>query len=232
MTSQLLEVQDLSLRRDDRQILSHIDLTVEPGEIHGLVGANGSGKSSLAYAVMGCSEYVPDEGHISFTGQDVTRAGMTVRARLGMTLAWQEPARFEGLTVAHYLQLGAPGSPADALDAALEAVGLKPSAYRHRAVDQTLSGGERKRIELAAVVAMRPRLTILDEPDSGVDVLTVENIAVLIRRLADVDSSVLLITHRDDTLAVVDTASLLCQGRVVAEGPPADVRAHYQRGTS
>ncbi|MFA0747101.1 MAG: hypothetical protein EORIYHIE_000970 [Candidatus Fervidibacter sp.] len=176
MDDVLLCVENLSLKRNGRYILKQVNLTVRRGEIHGIIGLNGAGKSSLAYTIMGCFDYRPDEGRILFEGKDITQLSITERARLGITLAWQEPARFEGLRVSTYLSLGMPQPDRARIMEALEAVALPPSAYMHRFVDQTLSGGERKRIELAAVYAMRPKLAILDEPDSGVDLLSLDDI--------------------------------------------------------
>ncbi len=227
MGDSLLRIKDLSLKRDGRDILHRVNLTVQPGEVHGLLGLNGSGKSSLAYALMGCSDYTPDEGQLWFAGRDITHASITDRARLGLTLAWQEPARFEGLPVGAYLALAAHDADPDRLSAALEAVALSPKAYLKRAVNHALSGGERKRIELASVFAMRPKLAILDEPNSGVDTLTLNDIGTLIRRMADQGTAVLLITHRDEMVAVADVASLLCQGSMVFEGPPDEARQYY-----
>ena len=229
MSGSLLEIEDLALRRDGRDILRGVCMTVQPAEVHGLLGQNGSGKSSLAYATMGCSDYRPDEGRIRFAGVDVTALSITARARLGLTLAWQEPARFEGLTVADYLTAGMGAPDPERLGEALTAVNLAPAAYLTRRVDRTLSGGERKRIELAAVIAMQPRLAILDEPDSGIDVLTIADVTAIICRLADKGTAVLLITHRDETLPIANAASLLQGGRIVATGDPGDVRATYHR---
>jgi Fe-S cluster assembly ATP-binding protein len=198
-------------------------------EVHVLLGPNGSGKSSLAYAIVGCPDYAPDEGTISFAGHDVAPLSMTERARLGMTLGWQEPARFEGLTVRDYVGLGSVGGGLERIVESLEAVALAPRHYLARPVDRTLSGGERKRIELAAVLAMRPKLAILDEPDSGVDVLSLDEVAAVVRRMAEGGTAVLLITHRDEMVGVADSASLLCQGSVVLTGEPKEVRAHYSR---
>jgi Fe-S cluster assembly ATP-binding protein len=224
-----LQIDGLTVRRDGRTVVDAVDLEVAPGQVHGLLGPNGSGKSSLAYTVMGCADYRPDTGHIRLDGRDVGTLTITERARLGLTLAWQEPARFEGLSVADYLRVGAPDAASAHVDDVLAAVGLDPAALRHRPVDRSLSGGERKRIELAAVVAMRPRVAILDEPDSGVDVLTVDDIARLVARLAGDGTAVLLITHQDRMLTIADVASLLWQGRIVAHGTPTEVRRHYER---
>ena len=107
------------------------------------------------------------------------------RVRRGITLASQEPARFDGLPVREYLRLSAKGHSDEEAEQALMLVGLDPARYLTRKVDQTLSGGERKRVELAAVVAMRPKLALLDEPDSGVDIDAVERIFDVIRYLKD-----------------------------------------------
>lgn len=224
----LLRVENLSLNREGRQILQNITLAVSSGQIHVLLGVNGSGKSSLAYALMGCAGYAPDGGRIWFDGQDITRLPIDERGRLGMTLAWQEPARFEGLPVGKYLTLGANSSQRDRAQAALTAVSLAPAVYLRRRVDDTLSGGERKRVELAAVYAMRPRLAILDEPDSGIDALSLEDIRSLLRRMADAGTAVLLITHRDEMAVVADLASIMCMGAIIYTGSPNEAQAYYK----
>lgn len=229
MSEPLLRIENLSLRREGHEILHRVNLVVQPGEVHGLLGLNGSGKSSLAYTLMGCAGYTPDEGRIWFAGQEITRLSISERGRLGLTLAWQEPARFEGLPVGAYLALGAREADPKRIAAALEAVALPPAVYLKRPVNHALSGGERKRIELAAVFAMQPRLAILDEPDSGVDTLTLGDIAALVRRMADQGTAVLLITHRDEMLAVADTASLMCQGTIIFSGSPEETRTFYGR---
>jgi Fe-S cluster assembly ATP-binding protein len=227
VNDRLLYIEDLHLTRGEREVLSGVSLSIRPAEIHGLLGLNGSGKSSLAYTLMGCANYAPERGRIWFAGQDITRLTITERARLGLTLAWQEPARFEGLTVGDYLSLAAPALTRGDLWNALESVALAPSMYWSRFVDGTLSGGERKRIELAAVFAMSPKLAILDEPDSGVDVLSLGDVVALIRRMSERGTAVLLITHRDEMVSEVDSASLMCQGSIVYQGEPQKVREYY-----
>ncbi len=225
----LLQIEDLHLQREGRQILRRVHLTVAPKQVFGLLGLNGSGKSSLAYTLMGCAGYAPQQGRILFAGQDITPLPITQRARLGLTLAWQEPARFEGLKVRDYLALGMREPSQERMEEALEAVALSPSAYLSRPVNETLSGGERKRIELASVYAMHPRLAILDEPDSGIDVLSLDDVGHLIRRMATEGTSVLLITHRDEMVPVADVAALMCEGEIVRVGDPEEVRRHYAR---
>jgi Fe-S cluster assembly ATP-binding protein len=229
MEQALLQVEGLSVQRPGAEVLRSVDLAVGHAEIHALLGLNGSGKTSLALALMGAEGYGPERGRILLDGQDISRLSVTERARLGLTLAWQAPARFEGLPVADYLALGMEEPSRGRIEEALEAVALAPRAYLGRAVDQALSGGERKRIELAAVYAMQPRLAILDEPDSGIDVLCLEDVISLIRRMADEGTSILLITHRDEMASVADRASLMCGGAVVDSGTPDEVRDYFAR---
>ncbi len=223
----LLDVQGVTLVREGRTILRDVDLQVLAGEIHALLGVNGSGKSSLAYAIMGCAEYRPDTGRIVFAGCVVNDLPIYERARLGLTLAWQEPARFDGLPIGDYLTLGRPTMTREELWEALHAVALAPEAYLPRALDRTLSGGERKRIELAAVYAMRPRLAILDEPDSGVDVLSFGDVQHLVRRMARMGCAVLLITHRNDMAAIADRASVMHAGQIIMTGAPEEAQLAY-----
>jgi Fe-S cluster assembly ATP-binding protein len=224
---QLLEVEDVWVERPGAEVLRGVNLAVQRGEVHALLGLNGSGKTSLALTLMGASGYEPERGRILFDGQDITALGVAERARSGLTLAWQEPARFEGLPVADYLALGMTEPSRERVEEALAAVALAPGAYLGRPVDQALSGGERKRIELASVYAMRPKLAVLDEPDSGIDVLCIEDIMTLVRRMAEEGTAVLMITHRDEMAEVADAASLMCGGAIINTGTPAEVREYF-----
>ncbi|MCU0834086.1 MAG: ATP-binding cassette domain-containing protein [Chromatiaceae bacterium] len=220
----LLELTGLSLTLGGRRVLDGIDLAVCEGELHALLGPNGAGKSSLAYALMGCAGYQPQAGEVRFVGQDIAGRAIHERARLGLALAWQEPARFEGLSVRDFLGLGAgEADPAECL----HRVGLAPEDYLDRALDKTLSGGERKRIELAGVLARKPRLAILDEPTAGIDFLSHEEIATVIQAMRR-HGAVLLITHEESLAGGADRASQLCGGRIVFRGAPAEVIAHYK----
>jgi Fe-S cluster assembly ATP-binding protein len=223
----LLRLEGVHLERQGVEILHGVDLEVMQGEIHCLLGRNGSGKSTLAYMLMGSAGYLPTRGSITFAGQDITRASMTERAKLGLTLAWQEPARFEGLSVKDYLKLGMREPSDDLASEALRMVSLDPALYLRRNVDSSLSGGERKRIELAAVYAMQPRLAILDEPDSGVDVLSLNGIGELLLEMRDKGATLLLITHRDEMVDIADRASLICAGEIQRTDSPEEVRRRY-----
>jgi Fe-S cluster assembly ATP-binding protein len=224
----LLLVEDLHLAREGVEILRGVSFFLFEGELHCLIGRNGSGKSTVAYALMGCSGYAPSSGRILFMGQDITHASITERARLGMTLAWQEPARFEGLSVEEYLAIGMPQRDSDRIRHALELVALDPDLYLRRNVDESLSGGERKRIELAAVYTMRPRLAILDEPDSGVDVLSMGDVKAVLRTMREEGVTLLLITHREEMIEIAERASLICSGQVVMSGKPEQIVEHYR----
>jgi len=207
------------------RILDGLSLIIEQGEVHALLGTNGTGKSTLAYLVMGCEGYMPSSGGILFGGRSLTGLKVHERARLGITMAWQEPVRFEGIAVGDYLSIGGRG---EGPDRCLELVGLNPGLYRDRMVDRSLSGGERKRIELASLLALTPRLAILDEPDSGIDMLSTNDIINVIAAFKAGGTAVLLITHREEIAAISDRASQLCNGRIVCSGTPAGVAEHYK----
>ncbi len=227
-SSPILDIRDLTFTVGDQKILNRLDLAIHPREIHALLGANGSGKTTLAYLLMGCEGYVPMAGTVLFNGADLLRLKMHERAKLGLTLAWQEPARFEGLTIREYLSLGDPGLTPESL---LLQVGLDPARYLNRRVDKALSGGERHRIELASVLCMKPRLAILDEPAAGIDMLSISHIITVIRTLQENGGAVLLITHQEEVAAIADSASQLCNGRIIFSGDPAHVIEHFRGRT-
>lgn len=222
----LLTVSKLAFEVRGKKILDGLDLALAGGEIHALVGANGTGKTTLAYLIMGCAGYTPSAGEIRFQDRVINTLPLHERARLGITMTWQEPARFEGLRVADYLSLrkGTDSNPAKCL----RRVGLQPNLYLDRAVDKTLSGGERKRIELASVLALQPRLALLDEPASGIDMLSIREIADVIQALKASGAAVLLITHRQEVAREADRASHLCGGRIIATGEPDAIAEQFR----
>jgi Fe-S cluster assembly ATP-binding protein len=224
----LLDIHDLTFTVGKQKILDRFDLTIRPREIHALLGANGSGKTTLAYLLMGCDGYVPRSGTVMFKGADLLSLRMFERAKLGLTLAWQEPARFEGITIREYLTLGRSESHPEPV---LVQVGLDPERYLNRRVDKALSGGERHRIELASVLSMKPTLAILDEPAAGIDMLSINHIINVIRTLKENGGAVLLITHQEEVAAIADSASQLCNGRIIFSGDPAHVIEHFRGRT-
>ncbi len=224
-TMPLLEIKDITYRVKEKEIFSGLSLAVESGEVHAILGKNGTGKSTLAYLVMGCEGYVPTSGEILFEGMFINQSKLHERARLGITLAWQEPARFEGISVMDYLTLK--NKEADPSQY-LAMVGLYPELFLNRVMDKTLSGGERKRIELASIVALEPKLAILDEPDSGIDMLSIQDIINVINELKKNGASVLLITHREEIAKIADRASQICDGKIVCSGDPEKVSEYYK----
>ncbi|MDI6846341.1 MAG: ABC transporter ATP-binding protein [Candidatus Saccharicenans sp.] len=214
----ILEVRDLTLQMDSGFILNGLTMEFWEGYVHAVVGPNGAGKSTLANVIMGLPGYRHHGGDVLFEGRSIKHLNVDERARLGITLAWQEPARFEGLKVDQFILAAAGEKSEREVDRVLELVGLDPFRYRRRAVDKTLSGGERKRIELASILAMKPRLVMLDEPDSGVDIEAIERIFEAIALLKKEGTTVLLITHSPRVLERADHAFLMCSGMLVDKG--------------
>jgi Fe-S cluster assembly ATP-binding protein len=221
----LLELRDICYTVSRQNILAGLTLAVEAGEVHALLGTNGTGKSTLASLIMGCQGFSPDSGEILFAGNLINNLKIHERAILGISMAWQEPARFEGLRVRDFLTLGAVTKQPEA---ALRLVGLEPSRYLGRTVDRSLSGGERKRIELASILTLCPKLAVLDEPDSGIDLLSTNDIIRVLDQLRVAGSAVLLITHRDEIAAAADRASQICGGRIVCTGNAGQVTADFK----
>jgi Fe-S cluster assembly ATP-binding protein len=221
----LLELKGLTFQAGGKKILDDFSMTIEASEVHALLGTNGTGKSTLAYLIMGCEGYRPSSGEIVFEGKVINDLKIHERAKLGITMAWQEPVRFEGISVRDYLTLNNMDTDPSHY---LEMVGLSPELYRGRMVDKCLSGGERKRIELASVLALHPKLAILDEPDSGIDMLSTQDIVNVISAFKEHGSSVLLITHREEIVIIADKASQICNGKVICSGNPAKVAEYYK----
>lgn len=215
----LLEVKNLTIPTFDQKcvIVNDVSFDVKEGSIHAIIGPNGSGKSTLAYSIMGLTNYKPSQGKIYFDGIDITDMSITERSKMGITLAWQEPARIDGLSVKKYVSLGIKDKSnlGEKVTEALEIVNLPSKKYVNRYIDNSLSGGERKRIELAAVVAMKPRLIILDEPDSGLDVIITEDFMNIFNKIKKLNMTILLITHREEIGMVADYGTLMWHGDVL-----------------
>jgi Fe-S cluster assembly ATP-binding protein len=218
----MLDVAKLELTLNGKPIIKDFSLHVDRGEIHGILGENGTGKTTIANLIMGTNNYQPTAGRMTFEGRDITKLSVSQRAQKGITLAWQEPARVEGLTVRDYLSLSSHNGQADQTEQYLLTVGLEPAQYMDRDIDATLSGGERKRIELASVLAMRPKLAILDEPDSGIDIVAMPLLLNGIIEMNKQGSSVLLITHSERVTGIAHRVSILCAGTIIRTGPAAE----------
>ncbi len=223
----LLEIDNVTLTLNGSPILHELNLELWEGYVHAIAGPNGAGKSTLSYTIMGLEGYRDFEGDIRFDGESLKGKNVDERARMGMTLAWQEPARFEGLTVGQFVRVAARDKSDDAVARTLSDVGLPPIRYMHRAVDRTLSGGERKKVELASILAMQPRLVLLDEPDSGIDVESLARIRDAIAVLKTAGSTVLLITHSMEVLSWAEHAFLVCNGQVRDKGSVDKIRQYF-----
>ncbi|MBD3198091.1 MAG: ATP-binding cassette domain-containing protein [Candidatus Lokiarchaeota archaeon] len=227
----LLELNNLTIPTFDKRknIVEKISLDVQKGSIHAIIGPNGSGKSTIAYSIMGLENYQPSEGEIIFEGENITELGVTERAQRGITLAWQEPARIEGLSVLKYIALGIKDKSnlKKKVIEALKTVNLEPKKYINRFIDESLSGGERKRIELAATIAMRPKLILLDEPDAGLDMIVIEDFLNIFNKIKELDMTILLITHREDIGMVADRGTLVWQGMSLITDKFAEVMLRY-----
>ena len=223
----LLELKDVSLNLGGKDILNNLTVEFWEGHIHALIGPNGAGKSTLASTLMGLPGYTHHSGDILLDGESLVGVPVDERARRGMTLAWQEPARFEGLRVDRFIAAGAKDKSTDTVRRVLDRVGLDPEKYMRRAVDRTLSGGERKRIELASILAMEPRLVLMDEPDSGIDVEALNRIFDALSDFKERGATVIMITHSQEVLKHAEHAFLMCCGSILEKGPVGRIEGYF-----
>lgn len=224
----ILEVKDITLEFEGKKILDELSMDFWEGHIHAVVGPNGAGKSTLASTIMGLSGYRDIQGDILFEGESIKSLDIDERARRGITLAWQEPARYEGLPVSDFIRASAKDKGDAGIEDALSRAGLNAQEYMKRSVDKTLSGGERKKIELASILAMSPKMAFLDEPDSGIDVESLDRIFDSIRRLKESGTTVVLITHSLAVLKQAEHAFLLCSGKIVDKGEADKICRYFE----
>lgn len=226
-----LVVQNLRKGYQGRIVVKDVSLTVRRGEVAGLLGPNGAGKTTCFYMIVGL---VPaDGGQISLNGQDLTQEPIHVRARQGLSYLPQEASVFRRLSVADNiravleLQLDTSGQKLSASEIERRLEGLLEELQIGHIRDnlgQSLSGGERRRVEIARALATSPQFILLDEPFAGVDPIAVIEIQRIIRFLKDRDIGVLITDHNvRETLSIVDRAYLIHQGRVLVSGTPADI---------
>jgi Fe-S cluster assembly ATP-binding protein len=212
---------------ENTPILKGVDFSVETGSIHCILGKNGSGKSALAYSALGLPRYKTTGGKIIFNNKDLAKTTTYERARLGLALAFQEPARFEGLLVKDFLKAGAPKADLQKMKESLELVGLENN-FLTRSLDNKLSGGERKRIEIASVIIMKPKLIIMDEPDASLDIIVYKEFYDLLNKIKqDLNCSILLITHREEAAAIASRATLIEAGRSIDTGEFSSIMRLY-----
>jgi Fe-S cluster assembly ATP-binding protein len=233
-----LEIRNLHVALEDgTEIVKGVDLSIDVGERHAIMGPNGSGKSTLAYALMGHPSYEVTQGEIVFGGKDITELGTDERAQAGLFLAFQHPHAIPGVTVTSFLRSAINAirrARADGQDDPIaipefrtqltEAMErLKVSReLASRYVNDGFSGGERKRIEVLQLAMLRPRIAILDETDTGLDIDALRILAGGVNELVGPDMGVLLITHYQRLLNYIepDFVHVFMDGRIVAEGGP------------
>jgi len=234
-----LLVEGLHADVDGKEILKGVDLRVPTGEIHALMGPNGSGKSTLAYTLMGHPKYAVTQGKASFDGHDLLSLTPDERARLGIFLSFQYPTAIPGVTMVNFLRasLRSLGKemPAREFMQALkrEMDELKmDEQFRSRYVNEGFSGGEKKRAEILQMALLRPKLAILDETDSGLDVDALRTVAEGVKRIAGPDLGILIITHYYRILEFLtpDVVHVLHDGRVVRSGGAQLAREIEQTG--
>ena len=224
----MLCLRNIEYLRNGRKILRSINMAFRDGTTYSILGPNGAGKSTVARILMG--ELKPTSGQVLLDGRDITGLNVTERAKLGVSMAWQGSAHYEGITVRDYLTLGGKLKISEKkIKEVLELVGLPYELYAHRFVGKSLSGGERKRIELASLLLLRPRYAILDEPDSGLDITAGELIERVLDSFRKCGTTVILITHHEEIAARTDFSYFICAGRLLKKGFSREVVDYYRR---
>ena len=234
----LLELKNLHVALEDgTEIVKGVDLSVDSNQVHAVMGPNGSGKSTLAYALMGHPAYVITQGQILFDGEDVTELAADERAQRGLFLAFQYPHAIPGVTVTSFLRsalnairkarndgeddpVKIPEFRKDML-AAMDKLKV-PRELAQRYVNDGFSGGEKKRVEILQMAMLKPRVAVLDETDSGLDIDALKIVASGVKELVGPEMGALVITHYQRILNYVtpDFVHVFVSGRIVEEGGP------------
>jgi len=229
-SKELLRTEGLLKTYRRRRVVDNVSIRVDKGEIVGLLGPNGAGKTTSFRIVVGMIS--PDSGQVMFQGQDISRMPMYRRARRGLGYLSQEASVFRRLTCLDNILavLEARGVPrAERVERARFLLEELQLSHLQDSYGDTLSGGERRRLEIARALATQPKLLLLDEPFAGVDPITVEEIQGILRDLADRGISILITDHEAAALLrIADRAYVLYQGRVIAEGPPQEIIRNEQ----
>ena len=219
----MLELRNVGYETDDnKEILHDVSLTVQERFV-AITGPNGGGKSTLAKVIAGI--YQPTSGQILLDGVDITHMTITERANLGLSYAFQQPVRFKGLRVKDLLSLAA-GKNTSVTEACnyLSEVGLCARDYIDRELNDSLSGGELKRIEIAMVLARGTKLSIFDEPEAGIDLWSFQNLIRVFEKMYEqTRGSILIISHQERILNIADKIVVIKDGRIDKVGPRADI---------
>src|SRR3954447_8171423 len=240
-----LEIRNLHVSAGEKSILRGVDLHVRSGEFHALMGPNGSGKSTLANAIMGHPNLEVTEGQVLFDGEDITETAPDERSPMGLFMAFQYPVAVPGVTVTKYLRMvmnahrAAAGEPEISLrefrktvEDAMELTNV-PKEFSSRYLNEGFSGGEKKRMEILQLALQHPRIAVLDETDSGLDIDALNTVAQGVNTVAEGSGmGVLIITHYQRILHMVKPhfVHVMFEGRIVKEGGPELVEQLEQRG--
>jgi Fe-S cluster assembly ATP-binding protein len=244
MSDPMLSIRDLHVRVGDREVLRGIDLEVPAGEVHAIMGPNGSGKSSLSHVLAGKPGYEVTSGSVSFMGRDLLTLAPEERAREGVFLGFQYPIEIPGVNNAYLLRAalnaarrhrGLPEIDAfDFLQLVQERMRLMrmDESFLSRGVNEGFSGGEKKRNEILQMLVLEPRLAVLDETDSGLDIDALKVVAAGIASLRAPDRAIVLVTHYQRLLdhIVPDRVHVLGRGRILKSGGPELARELELRG--
>jgi Fe-S cluster assembly ATP-binding protein len=223
-----LEIQNLHVRTEEREILHGVDLVVKKGETHALMGPNGSGKSTLANTLMGNPNYEVTEGRILLNGDDITEADPDERAKAGLFMAFQYPATIPGVSVANFLRMAVNAKRDDPIKVKVFGAMLKDNMeilkirreFTSRYLNEGFSGGEKKRAEILQLAMLQPEFAVLDETDSGLDIDALRVVADGVNAMRGEDRGFLIITHYTRILEYVkpDFVHILIDGRIMREG--------------
>jgi Fe-S cluster assembly ATP-binding protein len=223
-----LEIQNLHVRTEEREILYGVDLKVSRGETHALMGPNGSGKSTLANTIMGNPSYEVTEGRILLNGEDLTEADPDERARAGLFMAFQYPATIPGVSVANFLRTAVNAKRDDPIKVKEFGQLLKANMdllridreFTSRYLNEGFSGGEKKRAEILQLAMLQPEIAVLDETDSGLDIDALRVVADGVNAMRGPETGFLLITHYRRILQYVrpDFVHIMLDGRIVRQG--------------
>lgn len=225
----MLDVKNLNFKIDGREILKDFSLSVKTGELIVVTGPNGSGKSTLAQLLMGIKN--TDSGQILLDGQDITKLDITARAKAGVALSFQQPVHFKGVKVRDLLGVALTGEDTvyaenldeKAISDALLKVGLNPEEYLDREVNNSLSGGELKRIEVASVLVRKPKLLIFDEPEAGIDIWSFDNLVKIFQDIKAAKTTTMIISHQERLMKIADRIIVIENGKIKADGSFAEV---------
>jgi Fe-S cluster assembly ATP-binding protein len=228
MRETLLEIKDLHIEVEGKYILKGLNLTIKKGEIHAIMGPNGGGKSTLCNSIMGNPKYKVTSGQILFEGEDITNLKVNERAKKGIFLSFQYPEEIPGITVDNFIRTSVnivTGQNVSMLQFAkdmkntLELLDMK-SEYRSRYLNVGFSGGEKKKTEILQMAFLKPKLVMLDEIDSGLDIDALKVVAEAVKKLKSEDMSILIVTHYNRILDYLepDVISVLMDGKIVKSG--------------